>query len=148
MVDIPSGVATRGSRGAECHPCQQNICQNSGKKREKSGKIGKKEGKSGRKGKKREASFTLPLLTDRAGYATRHTAHKAITKKVVIGLAPKFTFKGRVMGSLLALVFPCLRKTVIVTCKIVSFLCSLDSFLLENVIVFIFWKPHFKMAPI
>ena len=38
-----------------------------GKKR---GKIGEKEEKSGRKGKNREGSFTLLLLTDRAGYAT------------------------------------------------------------------------------
>ena len=36
----------------------------------KSGKIGGKEEKSGRKDKNREGSFTLPLLTDRAGYAT------------------------------------------------------------------------------
>ena len=34
------------------------------------GKIRKKEEKSGRKGKNWEGSFTLPLLTDRAGYAT------------------------------------------------------------------------------
>ena len=40
-----------------------------GKKRGKSGKMGK-GGKSGRKGNNREGSFTLPLLTDRAGYAT------------------------------------------------------------------------------
>ena len=33
-------------------------------------KIGGKEEKSGRKGKNWEGSFTLPLLTDRAGYAT------------------------------------------------------------------------------
>ena len=46
------------------------ICQKSGKNQEKSGKIVKKEEKSGRKGKNREVSFTLPLLTDRAGYAT------------------------------------------------------------------------------
>ena len=38
-----------------------------GEKREQ---IRKKEEKSGRKGKNREGSFTLPLLTDRAGYAT------------------------------------------------------------------------------
>ena len=36
----------------------------------KPGKIGEKEEKSGRKGKNREGSFTLPILTDRAGYAT------------------------------------------------------------------------------
>ena len=40
------------------------------KNRGKSGKNGEKEDKSGRKGKNREVSFTLPLLTDRAGYAT------------------------------------------------------------------------------
>ena len=36
----------------------------------KSGKIGKKEEKLGRTGKNLEGSVTLPLLTDRAGYAT------------------------------------------------------------------------------
>ena len=64
-----SGVATGVARGAECHPWQQKFAKN----REKSKKIGKnreKEEKSGRKGKNREASFTLPLLTDKAGYAT------------------------------------------------------------------------------
>ena len=58
-----SGVATGVARGADCHPWQRKICQ-------KSGKIGEKEEKSGRKGKNREGSFTLPLLTDRSGYAT------------------------------------------------------------------------------
>ena len=42
------------------------------------------------------------------------------------------------MGPLLVLVCPCFRENVIVTCKIVSFLCSLDNFLLKNVIVFVF----------
>ena len=37
-----------------------------GENQEKSGK----EEKSGRKGKNQEVSFTLPLLTDGAGYAT------------------------------------------------------------------------------
>ena len=40
------------------------------------------------------------------------------------------------MGPLLVLVSPCFRENVNVTCKIVSFLCSLDNFLLKNVIVF------------
>ena len=62
-----SGVATGVVRGAECHPWQQKKCQKSGKIQEKSGK---KEEKSGRKVKNREVSFTLTLLTDRAGYAT------------------------------------------------------------------------------
>ena len=41
-----------------------------GKKRGKSGKNQEKEEKSGRKGRNREGSFTLPLLANRAGYAT------------------------------------------------------------------------------
>ena len=65
-----------GGKGAECHPWQRKNAkkqEKSGKYQEigkKSGKIEKKEEKSGRKGKNREVSFTLPLLTDRAGYAT------------------------------------------------------------------------------
>ena len=66
---VSSGIATGGSRGAECYPSQQKICQKSGKRGKKQEKFGKEE-KSGRKGKNQEGSFTLPLLTDRAGYAT------------------------------------------------------------------------------
>ena len=40
------------------------------------------------------------------------------------------------MGPLLILVCPCLGENVIVTCKLVSFLRSLDNFVLKNVIVF------------
>ena len=42
------------------------------------------------------------------------------------------------MGTLFVLVSPCFRENVIVTCKIGSFLCSLDNFLQKNVIVFVF----------
>ena len=42
------------------------------------------------------------------------------------------------MGPLLVLVSPCFRETVVVTCKIRSFLCSLDNLLQKNVIVFFF----------
>ena len=42
------------------------------------------------------------------------------------------------MGPLLVLVSPCFRKNVVVTCKIESFLCSLDNLLQKNVIVFFF----------
>ena len=42
------------------------------------------------------------------------------------------------MGPLLVLVSPCFRENVNVTCKIVSFLCSIDNFLLKNAIVFFF----------
>ena len=67
---LSSGVATGWSRGADCHPWQRKICQKSGKRGKNQEKSGKKEEKSGRKGKNREGSFTLPLLTDRASYAT------------------------------------------------------------------------------
>ena len=42
------------------------------------------------------------------------------------------------MGPLLVLVSLCFRKNEIVTCKIVSFLCSLDNFLPKNVITIFF----------
>ena len=47
-------------------------------------------------------------------------------------------FKGCGMGPLLVLVSPCFRENVVVTCKIGSFLCSLDNLLQKNVILFFF----------
>ena len=47
-------------------------------------------------------------------------------------------FKGCGMGTLFVLVSRCFRENVVVTNKIVSFLCSLDNILLKNVIVFFF----------
>ena len=64
-----SGVATGVARGQSATPDSENLPK-FGEKKEKSGKNGKKEEISGRKGKNREASFNLPHLTDRAGYAT------------------------------------------------------------------------------
>ena len=61
-----SGVAT-GEQGGQSVTADN---EKFAKGREKEGKIGKKEEKSRRKGKNREGSFTLPLLTDRDGYAT------------------------------------------------------------------------------
>ena len=40
------------------------------------------------------------------------------------------------MSPLFVLVCPCFRENVILTCQIVPFLCSLDNFLLKNVIIF------------
>ena len=40
------------------------------------------------------------------------------------------------MGTLFVVVFPCFRENVVVTCKIGSFLCSLDILLQKNIIVF------------
>ena len=42
------------------------------------------------------------------------------------------------MGTLFVLVSLCFRENVVVTCKIGSFLCSLDNILQKNVIVFFF----------
>ena len=56
------------------------------------------------------------------------------------------------MGPLLVHVSRCFRENVVVTCKIGSFLCSLDNLLQKNVIVclfvclFFFLKSNFKMA--
>ena len=44
--------------------------------------------------------------------------------------------KGCGMGPWLVLVSPCFRENVVATCKIGSFLCSLDNLLQKNVIVF------------
>ena len=44
--------------------------------------------------------------------------------------------KGCGMGTLVVLVSPCFRENVVATCKIGSFLCSLDNLLQKNVIVF------------
>ena len=56
-----------GGLGGRVLPLTAKKMQKIGETREK---IWKKEEKSGRKGKNREGSFTLPLLTDRAGCAT------------------------------------------------------------------------------
>ena len=48
------------------------------------------------------------------------------------------------MGLLHAFVCRCFSENVIFTCKIVSFLCSLDNFLLQNVIVLIFGNQILK----
>ena len=55
------------------------------------------------------------------------------------------------MGPWLVLFSPCFRENVVATCKIGSFLGSLDNLLQKNVIVCIFLfvcflKSNFKMA--
>ena len=55
-------------------------------------------------------------------------------------------FKGCGMGTLFILVSPCFRENVVVTCKIGSFLCSLDNLLQKKSIYFLFWKSNFKIA--
>ena len=62
------------------------------------------------------------------------------------------TFKGCGMGPWLVLVSPCFRENVVATCKIGSFLCSLDNLLQKNVILLFFgnqiskWRLFEKRA--
>ena len=56
------------------------------------------------------------------------------------------------MGTLIVLDLPCIRENEVVTCKIGSFLCSLDNLIQKNVIVFLFenqiskWRSFEKRA--
>ena len=59
-----SGVATGGQGGDRVPPSSEKFAKNRQKER---GKIGKNKKKNR---KKRQGSFTLHLLTDRAGYTT------------------------------------------------------------------------------
>ena len=60
--------------------------------------------------------------------------------------------KGCGMGPWLVLVFPCFRENAVATCKIGSFLCSLDNLLQKNIIVLFFgnkiskWRSFEKRA--
>ena len=64
-----SGVTT-GGQGGQSAPLTAKHLRKIGKRGEKIRKKREKEGeKSGKKSKNREGSFTLPLLTDRTGYA-------------------------------------------------------------------------------
>ena len=63
-----SGIAT-GGQGGHRGRAEWKICQKWEKKREK---IRKKREKIEKKRKNQEGSFTLPLLTDKAGYTTKY----------------------------------------------------------------------------
>ena len=62
------------------------------------------------------------------------------------------SIKGCGMGPWLVLVSPCFRENIVATCKIGSFLCSLDNLLQKKVIVFFFgnqiskWRSFVKRA--
>ena len=61
-----------------------------------------------------------------------------VVDKILLSCKSCRSFKGCGMGPLLVLVSTCFRENVVVTCKIWSFLCSLDNLLQKNVIVFFF----------
>ena len=50
------------------------------------------------------------------------------------------------MGPWPALVSPCFRENVVATCKMGSFLCSLDHLLKKKRNCLLFWKSNFRMA--
>ena len=54
------------------------------------------------------------------------------------------SLKGCGMVPWLVLVSPCFRENLVATCKIGSFLCSLDNLLQKNVIVFFFLEIKFQ----
>ena len=79
--------------------------------------------------------------------------------KVAPNMADPISIKDRVsslkgcgMGPWLVLVSPCFRENVVATCKIGSFLCSLDNLLQKNVIALFFgnqiskWRSFEKRA--
>ena len=65
-INVPLSGVGQGGQGGRV-PLDSEKMPKIGKKREKIRKKREKEGKSGKR-KNREGSFTLPLLTDRAGY--------------------------------------------------------------------------------
>ena len=81
-------------------------------------------------------------------YFTKHVqTHNFLTRN-----AQDYSIKGCGMGPRLVLVSPCFRENVVVTCKIGSFLCSLDNLLQKNVIFLFFgnhiskWRSYQKRA--
>ena len=71
-----------GGQGGRVPPLTAKKLPKIVKKRKKSQKSGKKEEKSGKKGKNQEGSFTLPLLTGRASYATDYLTFCSIHSTV------------------------------------------------------------------
>ena len=62
-----------------------------------------------------------------------------LDKRIIIGIGAHMwpqLLNGCGMGPLLVLVSPCFRENVVVTCKIGSFLCSLDNLLQKKKIKF------------
>ena len=156
-----------GSRRGRVPPWQQ---KKNGKNLEE-GENQEKRGKKIRKKRKnREGSFSLPLLTDRAGCAT--ALSKIITLRCLMIFEPALGLKMLVishqkfqswgnyyvllkrcgMGPWLVLVSHCFRESVVATCKIGSFLCSLDNLLQKNLIFLFFgnqiskWRSFEKRA--
>ena len=66
------------------------------------------------------------------------TCYQKMSKNHFNHINSYFILKGCGMGPWLVRVSPCFMENVVVTCKIGSFLCSLDNLLQKSVIVFFF----------
>ena len=96
--------------------------------------------------------FTLSLMqtTDQNDDCTKPVAYH--NSELVQCIMYVYLFDGCGMGPLPVLVFYCFRENVVVTCKIGSFLCSLDNLLQKNIIFFFFgnqiskWRSFEKGA--
>ena len=82
----------------------------------------------------------------------KNITHTHRMRSVLARFKQMYLLKGCGMGPWLVLVSPCFRENVVATCKIGSFLCSLDTLLQKNVIVFFFgnqiskWRSFEKRA--
>ena len=101
FVDLGLGCGTRVAvaQGGRVPPLTAKNLPKIGKKRGKIKKNRGKKEKSGRKGKNLEESVTLPLLTDRAGYATVGLGFCQIRGMLDI-LVVKWVWKGTCMKCL------------------------------------------------
>ena len=73
------------------------------------------------------------------------TAHIALDFDLCLKCVRRH-FEGCGMGPWFVLVSSCFRENVVATCKIGSFLCSLDNLLQKNVSFSFFLKSNFKMV--
>ena len=86
--------------------------------------------------KNKTQGCSTPLSTDFPSQFCVFTVKSpSVTQR---SISQENAFKGCGMGPWLVFVSPCFRENVVVTCKIWSFLCSLDNLLQKNVIVLSF----------
>ena len=83
---------TNSATGGHGRKSATSDSKNFAKNLEKEGQIRKKEEKLGRKGENRGGSFTLPLLTDRVGYATHYKATISWLKGTILLLSLPLPF--------------------------------------------------------
>ena len=98
-------------------------------------------------------SCTKNIVSVQITDTRQHTKHQICSQNnLTLNLTYDRFIKGSGMGPWLVLVSLCFRENVAATCKIWSFLCSLDNLLQKNVIVLFFgnqiskWRSFEKRA--